>query len=63
MCVHSGVDYEPDPDDMREEGGQVRRNFGNGIGYGSQFPVGGVPVGGVARVVVDVVVSPSVVQL
>ena len=36
---------------------------GDGICYGPQFPVGGVPVGGVPRVVVHVVVSSSVYQL
>ena len=33
------------------------RDFGDGVGHSSQFPVGGGPVGGVARVVVHVVVS------
>ena len=39
------------------------RGFGDGVGPGSQLPVGGGPVGGVARVVVHVVVSPGVGQL
>ena len=36
------------------------RDFGDGVRHGPQFPVGGDPVGGVARVVVYVVVSPGV---
>ena len=39
------------------------RDFGDGIGHGPQLSVGGGPVGGVARVVVHVVVSPGVGQL
>ena len=39
------------------------RGFGNNIRHGPQFPVGGGPVRGVARVVVHVVVSPGVGQL
>ena len=35
-------------------------NFGDGVGHGPQFPVGGGSVGGVARVVVHAVVSPGV---
>ena len=38
-------------------------NCGDGVGYGSQFPVGGGPVDGVPRVVVHVVVSLGVGQL
>ena len=63
MCVDSGVHYEPDLDDVREEGGLVNRNFGDDIGYGPLFPVGGGPVGGVVGVVVLVVVSLGVGQL
>ena len=63
MRVDSGVHYEPDPDDVREVGGQVGSDFGDGVGHDPQFPVGGGPVGGVARVVVHVVVSPCVGQL
>ena len=37
--------------------------FGDGVGHGPQVPVGGGPVGSVARVVVHVVVSPVVGQL
>ena len=33
---------------------------GDGVGHGPQLLVGGGPVGGVARVVVHVVVSPVV---
>ena len=58
MCVDSGVHYEPEPDDVREVGGWVVCDFGDGVGYGPQFPVGGGPAGDVARVVVHVVVSP-----
>ena len=39
------------------------RDFGDGVGHGPQLPVGGGPVGGVARVVVHVVVSPGVGEL
>ena len=46
MCVYSGVHYEPDPDNLREEGGQVDRSFGDGVGHGPQFPAEGGPVGG-----------------
>ena len=60
MCVDSGVHYEPDPDDLREVGGQVGRDVGDGVGHGPQFSVGGGPVGAVARVVVHVVVFPGV---
>ena len=60
VCVDSGVYHEPDPDDVREVGAKVGRNFGDGVGHGPQLPVGGGPVGGVARVVVHVVVSPGV---
>ena len=35
-------------------------DFGDGVGHGPQFPVGGGPVGGVTREVVHVVVSPGV---
>ena len=35
----------------------MSRDFGDGVGHGSQFPVGGGPVGVVALVVVYVVVS------
>ena len=38
-------------------------DFGDGVHHGPEFPVGGGPVGGVARVVVHVVVSPGVCQL
>ena len=63
VCVDSGVHYEPDPDDVREVVGYLGRDFGDGVGYGPQLPVGGGPVGGVAPVVVHVVVSPGVGQL
>ena len=63
MFVDSGVHYEPDPDDVREVGGYVGRDFGDGVSHGRQFPVGGGPLGGAARVVVHVVVSPGVGQL
>ena len=36
------------------------RNFGDGVGHGPQLPVGGGPLGGVARVVVHVVVFSGV---
>ena len=36
------------------------RDFGDGAGHGPQLPVGGSSVGGVARMVVHVVVSPGV---
>ena len=39
------------------------RDFGDGVRYGPQFPVGGGPVGDLARVVVHVVVSLGVGQL
>ena len=39
------------------------RDFGDGVGHGPQFPVGAGPVGGVARVVVHVVLPPGVGQL
>ena len=63
MCVDSGVHYESDPDDVREEGGEVGCDFGDDVGYGPQFSVGDGPMGGVARVVVHVVVSLCVGQL
>ena len=63
MCAHSGVHYERDADSVREEGGSVGHNFGEDVGYGPQFPMGGGPVGGVARVVVHVVVFLGVGQL
>ena len=62
-CVNSGVHHERDPDDMRKEGGQGSREFGDGILHGPPFPVGGGPIGGVARVVVHMVVSSGVGQL
>ena len=54
---------EPDSDDIRKKGGQGSRESGDGIRHGPQFPVRGGPVGGVARMVVHVVVSPGVGQL
>ena len=39
------------------------RFFGDAVGHGPHFPVKGGPVGGVARVVVHVVVPPGVGQL
>ena len=39
------------------------RDYCDGVRHGPQFPVGGGPVGGVACVVVHVVVSPGVGQL
>ena len=36
------------------------RDLGDSVRHGPQPPVGGGPVGGVARVVVHVVVSPGV---
>ena len=39
------------------------RDFGDGVSHGPQFSVRGGPVGGVARVVGRVVVSPGVDQL
>ena len=38
MCVDSGVHYEPDPDDVQEEGGQFGRDFGYGIGNERSSP-------------------------
>ena len=35
-------------------------DLGNGVGHSPQLTLGGGPVGGVARVVVHVVVSPGV---
>ena len=40
-----------------------RCDFGDGVGHGPQFPVARGPVGGVARVVVHVVMSPGVGKL
>ena len=39
------------------------RDFGAGVDHGPQLPVGGGPVGGVACVVVHVVVCPGLGQL
>ena len=36
------------------------RDLGDCVGHGPWLPVGGGPIGGVARVVVHVVVSPGV---
>ena len=60
VCVDSGVYHEPDPDEVREVGGELGCDFGDGVGHGPQLPVGGVPVSGVAHVVGHVVVSPGV---
>ena len=43
-----------------EVGGYLGRDLGDGVDHGPQLPVGAGPAGGVAPVVVHVVVSPGV---
>ena len=63
VCVDSGVHHKPDSDDTRKKGGQGSREPSDGICHVPQFPMQGVPVGGVACVMVHVVVSSGVGQL
>ena len=57
VCVDGGVHNETESDDVWEVKGQGNRKSGSGVCHSPEFSVRGGPVGGVARVVVNVVVS------